>query len=318
MDSMLTFEDVSKRFGKTRAVDGLSLELRRGEILGFLGPNGAGKTTAMHLAMGFVQPTSGRGTLLGQPFGYAAARARVGFAPDAPVFFGGNAVETLALAARLSGRRPEPGVIDRVLRQVGIEDRRRDVRKFSRGMQQRLGLAVALVHDPELLILDEPAAALDPPGVAEIRAVLLGLRQEGKTILLSSHQLAEVEHLCDRIAFLREGRLLYCGALREALRGNDEVEVVVRGLPAQAGLRRALASRELPSPQEGETRWALPAKQQRWAIEQAWAEGADLVSVRARERSLTELFAAWAHGEVDPAPVIGGRADGNAAEGGRR
>jgi ABC-2 type transport system ATP-binding protein len=318
MESPLIFDRIGKRFGSTMALADLSLAVQPGEILGFLGPNGAGKTTALHLALGFLQPTSGSGRLLGKPFGDAKARARVGFAPDAPVFFGGNALDSLALASRLSGKPPARPVLESALRRVGIDDLRRDVRKFSRGMQQRLGLAATLVHDPELLILDEPAAALDPPGVAEIRAVLAQLHREGKTVLLSSHQLAEVEHLCDRIAFLREGRLLYCGSLRELLRCGDQVEIVVRDLPCEAEAKQQFGAAEQPDAASGETRWLLPAQDQRRAIELAWAAGATLLSVRPAERSLAQIFAEWTFDSPPPAGPTRDPGHGNSPAGDAR
>ncbi len=288
--------------GGVTALDGLTLELRRGEVLGLLGPNGAGKTTAMELALGFLRASAGRGWLLGKPFGDAAARARVGYAPDAPVFFAGSAVEALAFAARLNGVRPDRRRLESVLEMVGLRDGRRgagrgaqDVRKFSRGMQQRLGLAQALVGDPEVLILDEPASALDPLGVAEVRELLRRLRAEGKSILFSSHQLTEVEQVCDRVAFLHAGRLLHCGPLRELLEVPGRVEVVVRGLPAGLPVRARLGESELEA-NAGLTRWVLPAGQEQRVIEEAWAAGAELVSVRPAGRSLPEVFAGWMAG----------------------
>ncbi len=294
MTAPLQFEGVTKRFGRVLALDELTLELGPGEVLGLLGPNGAGKTTAIQLALGFLHATAGHGTLMGKPFGHAATRARVGYVPDAPVFFEGNAVDTLVLAARLSNRKPpERRRLEGLLEAVGLRDWKRDARKFSRGMQQRLGLAAALVHDPEVLILDEPASALDPPGVIEIRGLLRRLRAEGKSILFSSHQLAEVAELCDRVAFLNAGKLMHVNKLAELLRVPGQVEITVRGLPQNAVLRGRFAAFERNGGPPGVTRWVLPEEEQRRTIEQVWADGGELVSVRPAERSLQELFAEW-------------------------
>src|SRR5690242_5455981 len=207
MSPALVFDHISKRYGKTLALADVSFAVEPGEVVGLVGPNGAGKTTAMQIAAGFLLASSGTGSLLGRTFHDAAARRQLGFVPDAPVFFGGNALDALRFAARLSDVNPAREVIERALRRVGLAEWTRDVRRFSRGMQQRLALAMALIHQPKVLILDEPSSALDPQGVLDIRSLLKELRAEGTAILLSSHQLNEVAQLSDRIAFLHEGRL---------------------------------------------------------------------------------------------------------------
>src|SRR6204780_1384290 len=204
MAPRLAFSAVSKQFGKHTALHPLSLTLPPGEILGFLGPNGAGKTTAIHLALGFLRPSSGTGSLLGRPFGDAEARSRLGFVPDVPVFFSETGFRSVELAARLNGvddPRLAKDIRD-LLAAVGLPNERKDARQYSRSMQQRLALAQALINDTELLILDEPAAALDPAGVLQVRELLRNARHAGKSIFFSSHQLTEVEHICDRIPFL--------------------------------------------------------------------------------------------------------------------
>ena len=171
MNSRLAFDAISKQFGKHTGLHPLTLSIEPGEILGFLGPNGAGKTTAIHLALGFIRPTSGTGSLLGQPFGNPEARARLGFVPDVPVFFSESGFRSVELAARLNGVKDQRLAenIRGILSQIGLPDNSKDARQFSRGMQQRLALAQALINDPDLLILDEPTAALDPPGVQQVR-----------------------------------------------------------------------------------------------------------------------------------------------------
>src|SRR5271168_3075792 len=232
MPPRLTFSAISKQFGRYTALHPLSLTLEDGEILGFLGPNGAGKTTAIHLALGFLRPSSGTGTLLGRPFGDAEARSRLGFVADVPVFFSESGFRSVELAARLNGVN-DPQLakdIRDLLGAVGLADERRDARQYSRGMQQRLALAQALINDPELLILDEPAAALDPAGVQQVRELLRNARQAGKSIFFSSHQLTEVEQICDQIAFLNQGRMVRCGSLQEFQSQSDRVEIELRGI----------------------------------------------------------------------------------------
>ncbi len=282
----LEFLGTTKRYGARPALDELTLEVERGEIFGFLGPNGAGKTTALHCAMGFLQASAGGGRMLGQPFGVTSVRLKVGFVPDAPVFFAGSAQESLELAGRLNGvpaaeRRSRAREL---LALLDLSCDRRDARRFSRGMQQRLGLAEALMNRPELLILDEPTSALDPPGVLTVRRLLEAAREEGTAIFFSSHQLTEVEQLCDRVGFLAGGRLVRTGRLREMLDDGSTVEVVVRG-----------SSLPVPGPWIGAARgdehvFEIPAGEERALIEWAWAAGGELVSVVRRRRTLEEIF----------------------------
>src|SRR6202021_2682345 len=232
MPPRLTFSSISKQFGRYTALHPLTLSLEPGEILGFLGPNGAGKTTAIHLALGFLHPSSGSGSLLGKPFGDAEARVRLGFVPDVPVFFPEKGFRSGEMVAGLNGIN-DPRLakdIRDLLQAVGLPNDRKDARQDSRGMQQRLALAQALINDPELLILDEPAAALDPAGVQQVRELLRSARNAGKSIFFSSHQLTEVEHICDRIAFLNQGRLIRSGSLREFQSESDRVEIELRGI----------------------------------------------------------------------------------------
>ena len=298
MPHRLTFSAISKQFGADTALHPLSLRLEDGEILGFLGPNGAGKTTAIHLALGFLRPSSGSGTLLGKPFGDAQARARLGFVPDVPVFFSESGFRSVEFAARLNEVKDArlASKIRDLLGAVGLgQDRStagKDARQYSRGMQQRLALAQALVNDPELLILDEPAAALDPAGVQQVRELLRHARQGGKSIFFSSHQLTEVEQICDRIAFLNQGRLVRLGSLKEFQGDSDRVEMEVRGL----GLAELLkldpsASSTVANRLVG--RINVPARDQRRVIETVWAAGGEIVSLAPLRRRLEDLFLEW-------------------------
>jgi ABC-2 type transport system ATP-binding protein len=294
MNSRLTFSAISKQFGNQVALHPLSLSLEPGEILGFLGPNGAGKTTAIHLALGFLHPSSGSGSLLGKPFGDPTARARLGFVPDVPAFFAENGYRSIELAARLNGLN-DPQLARRIrdlLGTVGLKEDAKDARQYSRGMQQRLALAQALINDPELLILDEPAAALDPAGVQQVRELLRSARQAGKSIFFSSHQLAEVEQICDRIAFLNHGRLIRYGSLRELQSQSDRVALEVRGI-TMAEAEQLFPGAASPGTAPSSIHLTILQREQRRVIEAIWNAGGEIVSLAPLERRLEELFLEW-------------------------
>ena len=233
-----------KRYGKRTAVDGVSLEVARGEVVGLLGPNGAGKTTVIKMLLGLVRPDAGEVLLLGQPAAEPAARARVGYLPELfryqPWL---SAAEVLALHVRLSGT-PVSGQEQRdCLQLVGLADRAADrVGGFSKGMQQRLGLAVALVARPEFVVLDEPTSALDPLGRVDVRDIVLSLKSRGVAVLLNSHLIGEVERVCDRVVILDRGRVAASGSLVELL-GQHEVRLHLTGMPPAAETRLATAGR---------------------------------------------------------------------------
>ena len=188
--------------------------------------------------------------------------------------------------------------MERVLTRVGLTEWKRDVRRFSRGMQQRLGLALALVHAPRVLILDEPASALDPEGVLKVRTLLQELRAEGAAILLSSHQLGEVAMVSDRIAFLHEGRLLRYGRLDELLESTGEMEIVLRNFTPDADFLAQWGAATAPGT------WRIAASEARRFLETVWACGAELVSVTPVRGDLTTLFLEWTtvNGQADGAP----------------
>lgn len=304
MTHPLEFHEISKQYGKLLALDRLSLTVEPGEIVGFVGPNGAGKTTALHLAMGFLRATSGTGKMLGHSFGDPASRVRIGFLPDAPTVFAGSAEAAITLAARLNSVE-DPPLRQRtreLIATLGLPaNGRRDARQFSRGMQQRLGLAQALVNDPQLLILDEPTSALDPPAVVEVRGILRQARAAGKSVFFSSHQLSEVEQICDRVAFLHEGRLLRCGNLDELMSTSNTIEILVRSLDASSAAMQPF-TRFLAAPDRDRNflRWILPAELARPAIEAAWSAGGELVYSRPLRKTLEELFIEWTASRLAP------------------
>lgn len=210
------------RRGRRRALDRLNLKVEAGEAFGLLGPNGAGKSTTLKLLFRLIYPTSGTARILGSDLRSRAARGRTGFLPENPAFYDHlSASETLAFAGQLFGM--DRATVRRrsaeLLARVGLADTGRlPLRKFSKGMVQRLGIAQALMNDPEIVFLDEPMSGLDPVGRREIRNLILDLRSQGKTVFFSTHILPDAETICDRVAILHCGRLLGAGDLRSILR----------------------------------------------------------------------------------------------------
>lgn len=221
--------ELSKRYGNIAALAGLSMTVPRGEIFGFLGPNGAGKTTAVKLLLGLTFPTSGEAFVLGAPLGDRETRRRIGYLPELFRYQDWlSAREVLqfhcVLAGVASARRSSE--IDAALETVGLAKRAGDrVGTYSKGMQQRLGLAVALIGSPALILLDEPTSALDPVGRREVRDVLHALKARGVTVFLNSHLLTEVEHVCDRVAIVDRGHVVAIGTLAELMSDGTSVRI---------------------------------------------------------------------------------------------
>ena len=221
---------------RVRALDHLSLDVRRGEIFGFLGPNGAGKTTTLKLLMRLIYPTNGSARILGRSIDDVGTHSRIGYLPENPYFYDYlSGRELLNYTAALFGI---PGGVaakrgQELLALVGLDSQRasRQLRKYSKGMLQRIGIAQALVNDPEVVFLDEPMSGLDPIGRREVRDLLLSLRAQGKTVFFSSHILSDVEALCDRAAILSRGKLHRCGTVQELTGSEDSAfEVVAVGI----------------------------------------------------------------------------------------
>jgi len=229
--------DLAKTYGGTVALAALSMRVERGEVFGFLGPNGAGKTTAVKLLLGLAHPTGGTGSVLGAPLGDRRIRARIGYLPEQfryqPWL---RADEVIDFHRRLSGASASDPrtATPTLLAGVGLASRRNDhIGTFSKGMQQRLGLAVALVGSPDLVVLDEPTSALDPVGRSEVRALVRAIADRGATVFLNSHLLTEVERVCDRVAIVDRGRVVAAGRPDDLVEDSG-VRVVVSGLDAPA------------------------------------------------------------------------------------
>ncbi len=233
-ESAIETRALGKTYRKHAAVQNLNLTVPHGQVFGFLGPNGAGKTTTIQMLLGMMRPTSGSATLLGKPIGDVATRRRVGFLPEKFQFHDFlTASELLNLHGKLAGmdaearKRQIPALLDR----VGLADRANvKIREFSRGMQQRLGLAQALLNSPDLIILDEPTSALDPLGRRDVRDIIAELREQGKTVLLNSRLLSEIELTCDQVAIIKRGEIAAQGGMAELLQFQSTVDIEVANL----------------------------------------------------------------------------------------
>ncbi len=290
---------LTKRYGgRITAVDDLDLGVRRGEVYGFLGPNGAGKTTTLRMLLGLIKPSSGTATVLGEEPGAPAGLARIGALVESPAFYPYlSGRDNLRVMARYSGVAPSR--VEEVLQQVELSGRAGDkFKQYSLGMKQRLGVAAALLKDPELLILDEPANGLDPKGMADMRAIIRGVRGEGKTVLLSSHLLGEVEQICDRIGVILRGKLVVERTMEE-LRVREE-GLLVRAEPLEEAARVA---RDLPKVEEAQIAdgmLRITADPARAAEINAGLvnAGVRVSELRPVERSLEEMFLDLTGGET--------------------
>jgi ABC-2 type transport system ATP-binding protein len=231
---VLSTERLSKRFGKITAVQDLHLEVRQGDVFGLLGPNGSGKTTTLRMILGLIWPTEGQISLFGTPMVDDALRRaalqRIGAIVEQPAFYpylnGRENLQGVATFAGLPGSPATEARIDEVLMQVGLAPRARDsYKKYSLGMKQRLGIAAALLTQPELIILDEPTNGLDPAGMVEVRALIGQLAQRGITVVLSSHLLHEVQQVCTRVAILNRGALVTQGEVKQLLAGQGGIQL---------------------------------------------------------------------------------------------
>jgi ABC-2 type transport system ATP-binding protein len=241
---VVTTTRLTRRFGPITAVDRLTIEIPRAGVVGLVGPNGSGKSTLIRMLLGLVRPTDGEATVFDSPISDPARYAsRVGALVESPAFIPGlSARANLVSLARL--RRLPLGRVDAVLDQVGLVGRDREpVRRFSLGMKQRLGIAAALLSDPELLILDEPTNGLDPAGIVEIRGLLRDLGREGRTVFVSSHQLSEIEAICDHLIVVRFGELVFSGSMAEMMsRTREHVDIAAEHAADQQRLGDVLVA----------------------------------------------------------------------------
>ena len=279
-----------------RALDRLTLEVAPGEVFGLLGPNGAGKTTTLKLLMQLVMPTSGHAEILGRPLGDLGVKRRLGYLPENPYFYDYlTAEELLAYFARLFGYTASDSAAraKRLLDEVGIgAERRLQLRKFSKGMLQRVGIAQALINEPELVVFDEPMSGLDPLGRRDVRALILQLRDRGCTVFFSSHVLSDAEALCSRVAILAKGRLVTAGKLTDMLAFRASGwELVVAG--ASDALIASIGTRARRSVRISEGRYMLelplePSPER--ILAEMTAGGAHLVSLNPVRETLEDFF----------------------------
>ena len=278
-----------------RALDRLTLDVEPGEVFGLLGPNGAGKTTTLKLLMQLIYPTAGRAEILGRPAGAVDVKRRLGFLPETPYFYDNlTAEELLGYFASLFGYRADERQrrVSQLLDQVGIGSQRRtQLRKFSKGMLQRVGIAQALINDPEVIFLDEPMSGLDPLGRRDVRELILSLRDQGRTIFFCSHILTDAEALCSRVAIIADGRLVACGRLADLSVDVQGWELVVMGVQPSAVSDLGSAVRRVTRITDDryslELTGARPPEQ---VLSQLVSRGARLVSVNPRHQTLEDFF----------------------------
>jgi ABC-2 type transport system ATP-binding protein len=279
-----------------RALDSLNLDVAAGETFGFLGPNGAGKTTTLKLLMQLIYPTSGRAEILGRPVGDVSVKRRIGYLPESPYFYDYlTAEELLTYFASLFGfgvaerRRRVSALLD----QVGIGgERRLQLRKFSKGMLQRVGIAQALINDPEVVFLDEPMSGLDPLGRREVRQLILGLRDKGSTVFFSSHVLSDAEALCSRVAILADGKLIASGRMADLQAFQVRAWEMILANVSAGSLERHRARIQRVTP-VGDQRYSLELPLQPTPdllLRDLQSEGAQLVSLNPVRETLEDFF----------------------------
>jgi ABC-2 type transport system ATP-binding protein len=278
---------------RIEALKDVSFAVSPGEVCGFLGPNGAGKTTSIGILMGFLFADAGEVRVLDFAPGDIRAKERIGFVPENFAFHKFlTGPKLLALHLALSGRNvPDAfGLIEGLLAQVrlaGYESLR--IARYSRGMVQRLGIAQALIGDPQLLVLDEPTSGLDPAGRKELLDLVHSLKQAGKTVFLSSHILSDVEQICDRVVIIDRGRMVRAGRLDEILRAGGRVEIVVDQLPEEAGRVAVEIGAEISRGEHG-IRLLVETGRKREMVEALWAAGCDVVRMNPIKDSLEDTF----------------------------
>lgn len=307
MEHIVEIENLTKDYEvgfwkkkKVRALDGLTLNVEGGQIFGFLGGNGAGKTTTIKLLMSLIFPTDGRAKILGEDISNVRMRSRIGYCPENPYFYDYlKASELMNYFGELFGydAAARKRKTEELLTRVGLEEKawNRQLRKFSKGMLQRVGLAQALINDPEIVFLDEPMSGLDPIGRREIRELIANLREQGTTVFMSTHILSDIEALCDNVAILRKGKLAATGKLDDLLNEAGErqsFEINVKGVSAE-DLETALeniAGAEIFAKPSGANVQVSDETDIDKILQITRAKGGRLVSVQPVKQSLEELF----------------------------
>ncbi len=299
MTPAIEFTNVTKVYKRVfseeriEALTDISFSVAAGEACGFLGPNGAGKTTSIGIIMGFLFPDSGQVHVLDYEPGDTRAKAQVGFLPENFAFYRFlTGPKLLALHLALSGRSVAnpTALIAELLAKVGLAGHESlRISRYSRGMVQRLGIAQALIGDPQLVVFDEPTSGLDPAGRKEVLDLVTSLKHAGKTVFFSSHILPEVEQICDRVVIINHGRLVRAGRLDEILRSSVRVEIVVDQLSEDAERAAVEHGAEVVRGDHG-TRLLVDSARKRELIETLWAAGSDVVRVNPLKDTLEEVF----------------------------
>jgi ABC-2 type transport system ATP-binding protein len=309
MEPIVKIENLSKVYQtgfwkkkKVRALDGISLEVSGGQIFGFLGGNGAGKTTTIKILMGILFPTGGSAQILGRDISSFEMHREIGYCPENPYFYDYlTPMELLGYFSSLFGmeKAKQKANAELLLSQVGLDESawNRQLRKFSKGMLQRVGLAQSLINDPKIVFMDEPMSGLDPIGRREVRELIAGLRENGKTVFMSTHILSDVEALCDEVAILRRGKLAAIGKLEDLLsesEGPTQFEVIASGVDETgfAALDEAFANAEIVKRPTGISILIENEFEIDEVIKRLHTLGGRLVSVNSTKQSLEDLFVA--------------------------
>ncbi len=288
---------LSKVYGGTvkdavAAVDNINFSVAQGEIFGFIGPNGAGKTTTIKMLLGLLFPTSGEAMILGQPAGDIETKRRISYLPESPYFYeymsGAECLDFYCKLFRMD-KTARKRRVGELLDQVGLaRDGSRTLRQYSKGMLQRVGIAQALINDPDLLFFDEPTSGLDPIAHKDIQELIVSLRTQGKTVFLSSHQLSDVETVCDRVAIINRGKMVKLGTLDELLHAGRTVVTLSKAGEALVGELTLLAERV--SAEGDQTRFYLETEDKVHAVLDKARGKATLVSVVPQRQTLEDLF----------------------------
>jgi len=294
INAVIETKDLTKLYGEKVGCEKICLTVDEGQIFGFLGPNGAGKSTFVKMLIGLIKPTSGSARLLGSPLGDVFIRRRIGFLPENfryQDWLTGRELLQYHAALALVPRDRHKARIDEMLRLVKIEGAADSkIRTYSKGMQQRIGIAAALVSDPDLLFLDEPTSALDPIGRMEVREIISSLKERGKAVFLNSHLLSEIEMVCDKVAIIKNGRIVESGTLDNLLKGKVEVEITAGNINGFFGSDFVRFGRVLMS--KGDT-VLVELKNEEMIPElasQIVAGGGKLYNLSRKKRTLEELF----------------------------